>query len=255
MATAGKGRPVVLIHGVCMSRRFFERNTGPLAGALPRHQRRPARPRRVARERGRPQVAQYAQDVKHLIDTLELDGAVLVGWSMGTFVIWDSCGSSAAPASPRTSTSRRARPTRRKDGWELGIFPLEELFGALEAVAGRLPRLHGALHAGDAHAPAERRRAGASCSARRSASAPTPARASCSTSRSRTTASSSRPTRCRRCSRGARREGRGRGQRPVARGRPARGRARRLRAVGPLPDVGGARALQPGRRRLDRARC
>ena len=23
---AGKGRPVVLIHGVCMSRRFFERN-------------------------------------------------------------------------------------------------------------------------------------------------------------------------------------------------------------------------------------
>ena len=27
----GKGRPVVLLHGVCMSRRFFERNTGPLA--------------------------------------------------------------------------------------------------------------------------------------------------------------------------------------------------------------------------------
>ena len=27
----GEGRPVVLLHGVCMSRRFFERNAGPLA--------------------------------------------------------------------------------------------------------------------------------------------------------------------------------------------------------------------------------
>ena len=130
---SGKGRPVVLLHGVCMSRRFFERNTGPLAERfrvinvdLRGHGDSPA-------SEGGHTVAQYAQDVKHLLDTLELDGAVLVGWSMGTFVIWDlvrQFGSAGIAGHVNVSQG----PTDlSKDGWELGIFPLEELFGALAA--------------------------------------------------------------------------------------------------------------------------
>jgi non-heme chloroperoxidase len=129
----GKGRPVVLLHGVCMSRRFFERNTGPLAERfrvvnvdLRGHGESPA-------SEGGHTVAQYAQDVKHLLDTLELDGAVLVGWSMGTFVVWDlvrQFGSAGIAGHVNVSQG----PTDlSKDGWELGIFPLEELFGALAA--------------------------------------------------------------------------------------------------------------------------
>ena len=62
----GSGRPVVLVHGVSMSRRFFERNAGPLAERfrvvnvdLRGHGESPA-------HEGGHTVAQYARDVKHL---------------------------------------------------------------------------------------------------------------------------------------------------------------------------------------------
>jgi non-heme chloroperoxidase len=86
---AGSGRPVVLIHGVSMSRRFFERNVATFAerfhvinvdlrghGESPPHD-------------GGHTVAQYARDIRHLLRGLELDAAVLVGWSMGSLVVWD----------------------------------------------------------------------------------------------------------------------------------------------------------------------
>ena len=130
---AGKGRPVVLIHGVCMSRRFFERNTGPLSQRfrvisvdLRGHGESPA-------SEGGHTVAQYAQDLKHLLDDLALEDAVLVGWSMGSFVVWDlvrQFGRGGIAAHVNVSQG----PTDlNRDGWELGIFPLEELFGTLAA--------------------------------------------------------------------------------------------------------------------------
>src|SRR6476469_11262045 len=86
---AGAGRPVVLIHGVSMSRRYFERNLAALSerfhvinvdlrghGESPSHD-------------GGHTVAQYARDVRHLLRALGLEGAVLVGWSMGSLVVWD----------------------------------------------------------------------------------------------------------------------------------------------------------------------
>ena len=61
---------------------LFERNTEPLAERfrvvsvdLRGHGESPA-------SAGGHTVAQYAQDVKHLLDTLGLEDAVLVGWSM-----------------------------------------------------------------------------------------------------------------------------------------------------------------------------
>jgi non-heme chloroperoxidase len=129
----GKGRPVVLIHGVCMSRRFFERNTGALAERfrvidvdLRGHGESPA-------SEGGHSIAQYAQDVKHLLDTLALDGAVLVGWSMGTFVIWDLVRQFGSEGIAGHVNVSQGPTDLNAGGWELGIFPLEELFGALEA--------------------------------------------------------------------------------------------------------------------------
>ena len=129
----GKGRPVVLIHGVCMSRRFFERNAAALAQRfrvisvdLRGHGESPA-------SEGGHTVAQYAQDVKHLIDTLELQDVVLVGWSMGTFVVWDlvrQFGSGGIAAHVNVSQG----PTDlNAGGWEHGIFTIEELFATLGA--------------------------------------------------------------------------------------------------------------------------
>jgi len=85
----GEGRPVVFIHGVWMSSRFF-------AGQLPYFA---GRYRTIALDlRGHGQsektdtghtVAQHARDVRGLLEALELREAVLVGWSMGSLVIWD----------------------------------------------------------------------------------------------------------------------------------------------------------------------
>ncbi len=85
----GTGRPIVLLHGVAMSRVFFERNVEDLAtdhrvialdfrghGSSPQM------------DEGH-EVAQYARDVRALLVDLDLQGAVLVGWSMGSLVIWD----------------------------------------------------------------------------------------------------------------------------------------------------------------------
>ena len=129
----GTGRPVVLLHGVCMSRRFFEHNAGPLAERfrvvnvdLRGHGESPA-------SEGGHTVAHYAQDVKHLLDTLALEDAVLVGWSMGTFVIWDMMrqfGSAGIAAHVNVS---QGPSDLDRDDWDLGLFPLGELFATLAA--------------------------------------------------------------------------------------------------------------------------
>jgi pimeloyl-ACP methyl ester carboxylesterase len=85
----GSGTPLVLLHGVCMSRHFFARNIDALA----------ERHRVVALDfrghgaspsiEGGHSIAQYARDVRALIEHLELDGAVLIGWSMGSIVAWE----------------------------------------------------------------------------------------------------------------------------------------------------------------------
>jgi pimeloyl-ACP methyl ester carboxylesterase len=130
----GKGRPVVLLHGVCMSRRFFDRNTGPLAERfrvvnvdLRGHGESPA-------SEGGHTVARYAQDVKHLVDTLDLDGAVLVGWSMGTFVIWDLLRQFGGAGIAGHVNVSQGPTDLARDGWELGGFTLAALFEALAAV-------------------------------------------------------------------------------------------------------------------------
>ena len=85
----GSGRPVVLLHGVAMSVAFFERNVSDLA-----HDHRV-----IALDfrghgsspyvEGGHTVAQYARDVRALIEDLGLADVVLVGWSMGSLVAWD----------------------------------------------------------------------------------------------------------------------------------------------------------------------
>jgi pimeloyl-ACP methyl ester carboxylesterase len=86
----GSGSPVVLLHGVWMSSRFFGAQTA--TGALPGC-------RTIALDfRGhgasdkptdRHTIASYASDVRALIEHLDLREVTLVGWSMGAFVAWE----------------------------------------------------------------------------------------------------------------------------------------------------------------------
>src|ERR1700680_5063617 len=83
----GDGPPIVFVHGVMMSGRFFAKQVGGLRSA-----------HRVVvpdlRGHGRSEkvlsghtVANYAQDLRLLFDARSIDRPVLVGWSMGAMVV------------------------------------------------------------------------------------------------------------------------------------------------------------------------
>jgi non-heme chloroperoxidase len=85
----GEGPPLLLLHGVCMSRHFFARNIDALAAShrvvaldFRGHGASPAI------EAGH-SIAQYARDVRALIEHLGLRDVVLMGWSMGSIVAWE----------------------------------------------------------------------------------------------------------------------------------------------------------------------
>ncbi len=129
----GSGRPVLLVHGVSMSRRFFERNLDPLARRfrvvsvdLRGHGESPA-------SEGGHTVAQYARDVHELIDRLGLQGAVAVGWSMGTMVVWDMIRQFGPGDLAGHVNVSQGPSDLKREGWDLGAFSTEELFGLLEA--------------------------------------------------------------------------------------------------------------------------
>jgi non-heme chloroperoxidase len=85
----GEGRPIVFVHGVWASARFFDRQIAALGRRF----------RAVAVDlRGHGQstmtlkdqtVAVYARDLNAFLERLKIERPVLVGWSMGAFVIWD----------------------------------------------------------------------------------------------------------------------------------------------------------------------
>jgi non-heme chloroperoxidase len=129
----GSGRPVLLVHGVSMSRRFFERNLDPLAQRfrvvsldLRGHGESPAC-------EGGHTVAQYARDLHEVIARLGLQGAVAVGWSMGTMVVWDMIRQFGPGDLAGHVNVSQGPSDLKREGWELGAFTTEELFGLLEA--------------------------------------------------------------------------------------------------------------------------
>jgi pimeloyl-ACP methyl ester carboxylesterase len=129
----GSGRPVLLIHGVSMSRRFFERNLDALAERfrvvnvdLRGHGESPAC-------EGGHTVAQYARDVHALIEQLGLDGVVLVGWSMGTMVVWELIRQFGTAGLAGHVNVSQGPSSLKRDDWPLGAFTTAELYELLEA--------------------------------------------------------------------------------------------------------------------------
>ena len=85
----GSGRPLVFIHGLWASGRFFDHQ---LTGLGRRHRaiavdlRGHGRSTMTLRDQT---VSVYAQDLRMFLDRLAVEQPVLIGWSMGAFVIWD----------------------------------------------------------------------------------------------------------------------------------------------------------------------
>lgn len=85
---AGRGRPLVLIHGWTFSGRFFRGNIPALA----EHARVVVPDLRGHGRSDKPghgyRVARLAADLRDLLDALDLRDATLLGWSLGAPVIW-----------------------------------------------------------------------------------------------------------------------------------------------------------------------
>lgn len=116
----GEGRPLVLLHGLMADSGFFDRQRDladshrVIAVDLRGHGETPA-------GREPPTIARLAEDIAELTRTLELDGAVGIGWSLGAAVLWRVL---AGFESQRFAAAVVVDMTPRvlnDDGWDLGL--------------------------------------------------------------------------------------------------------------------------------------
>ncbi len=130
----GAGQPIVLIHGVWMSGRFFERQLEELSA---NHRVISVDLRGHGRSEKAPHghtVPNYARDLRGLITGLELDDCVLVGWSMGAFVVWDYLAQFGSDRVAGAVIVDESASDYKWDGWEYGFADFEQLCGIMEAV-------------------------------------------------------------------------------------------------------------------------
>src|SRR4051812_40927790 len=116
----GEGRPLVLVHGLMAHSGFFEAQR-ELAGSyrmvavdLRGHGRSPA-------GAAAPTIERLALDIAELVEALDLEGAVGIGWSLGAAVLWRVL---AGPQSRRFAAAVVIDMTPRVlngDGWDLGL--------------------------------------------------------------------------------------------------------------------------------------
>jgi pimeloyl-ACP methyl ester carboxylesterase len=117
----GSGTPIVLLHGLMAHGGFF-RFQAPLAD---KHRliAIDLRGHGASGSGGAPTVERLARDVAELVDSLDLDGAIGVGWSLGATVLWHVL---AGPAGPRFAGAVVVDMTARVRNdaeWDLGLSP------------------------------------------------------------------------------------------------------------------------------------
>ncbi len=130
----GAGRPIVFVHGVWMSGRYFHKQLPALGKS---HHAIALDLRGHGRSSHTPDghtMATYAQDVRAFLKAKGLQDVVLAGWSMGCMVIWDyfkQFGDENVAAAIFVDQS----PSDFKwPDWDLGIFDLAALVHLMSEV-------------------------------------------------------------------------------------------------------------------------
>lgn len=130
----GSGQPIVFLHGAAAGLRYFEPQ---LTGLSDEH-------RAIAfdfRGHGRSEktelghtLPQHARDLRAVLDALDLDDVVIVGWSMGAIVSWeyvDQFGTDRIRA--LVDVDMEPSPFQRK-GYEYGNYNVEGLRETLVSI-------------------------------------------------------------------------------------------------------------------------
>lgn len=130
----GMGQPVIFIHGVWMSSRFFKKQ-------LPYFRQKYRAISLDLRGHGQSShvptghtVANYARDLKKFIDQLHLKNVTLVGWSMGAFVIWEYLQQFGEDNVKGTVIVDELASDFKWPDFEIGAFDLPALTGMMRDI-------------------------------------------------------------------------------------------------------------------------
>lgn len=118
---SGRGRPIVFVHGWAMNGRLFDsvrRALDPNAAVLSYD----LRAHGDLRDCPAPTIEKLGKDLAEIVDAMQLDGAVLVGWSMGAMIVWDAMSEPkiADRVAGVVSIDMSPRITNDRD-WTLGL--------------------------------------------------------------------------------------------------------------------------------------
>ncbi|MFZ3589659.1 alpha/beta fold hydrolase [Bacillus sp. DJP31] len=141
---AGQGKPILFIHGVWMSSRFFQKQIPyfsqeyrVLAVDLRGH----GRSSHV--QKGHT-VANYARDLRAFIGNLDLKDVTLVGWSMGAFVVWEYLHQFGEENVKATVIVDELASDFKWPDFEIGAFDFPALIHIMREVqTNRVEFLHG----------------------------------------------------------------------------------------------------------------
>lgn len=117
----GAGTPIVLLHGLLAHRGFF-RFQAPLA-ATHRLIAVDLRGHGGSAGSGAAGVERLAADVAELVESLDLAGAIGVGWSLGATVLWHVLSGPAAARFAGAVVIDMTARVRNDDAWDLGLSP------------------------------------------------------------------------------------------------------------------------------------
>ncbi|MFZ0369938.1 MAG: alpha/beta hydrolase [Halobacillus sp.] len=130
----GSGKPLLMIHGVWMSSRFFKEQ-------VPFFQQKYRVINLDLRGHGQSSktedghtVAQYARDAAEVIDLLQLEDVTLLGWSMGAFVIWEYLHQFGEEKVKATVIVDELASDFKWDDFEIGAFDLPALIGMMREI-------------------------------------------------------------------------------------------------------------------------
>ena len=119
--------PVILVHGVSMSRRYFHRQLGPLG----EHNRVIAVDLRghggSEKVPSGHTIPQYGRDLDAFIRALDIRRPILLGWSMGAFVIFDFIRQFGTGAIRGLVIVDEAASDFKWEGWPHGFVDLPTL--------------------------------------------------------------------------------------------------------------------------------
>ncbi|WP_286058957.1 alpha/beta fold hydrolase [Bacillus mojavensis] len=132
--THGSGTPILFIHGVLMSGQFFHKQLSALSAnyqCIRLDLRGHGESDKVLHGHT---TSQYARDIKEFMCAMELEPAVLVGWSMGAFVVWDYINQFGNDNIRAAVIVDQSASDYQWDGWGHGPFDFDGLKTAMHAI-------------------------------------------------------------------------------------------------------------------------